>query len=340
MPALAPPPEPTAVRPSRVGDSVDDPDDFRMSFGEHLEELRSRLIRGLLGFVVAFAFCLAVVRDWVFQFLCHPLLDVMQKYELNTQLYDRTGGDTFTIYLKLSSIAAVIIASPWLIYQLWMFIAAGLYPAERKTVTRFVPLFCGLLLSGVTFAFYVVLPMTLQFLIFFTTSIKLPSSYEPVAATHAMATTLPIVPFINGDPPAPVPDGALWFNKDQSRLKMTYNGKVRVLQYTSENLVAPLIELGDYTDMLLMLLLTFGLSFQTPLVVMLIVRVGLVELDELKKLRRIVYFSLVVLAAAITPGDVITATVALVFPLVGLYEMGLLLARSPKVAEPLDATIA
>ena len=327
MSALAPlEPPPTVVHSG----SVDDPDSFRMSFGEHLEELRTRLILGLGGFVVAFVFCLAVVRDWVFQFLCRPLLDIMQQYELNTQLYDRTGGDTFSIYLKLSAIAATIIASPWLIYQLWMFVAAGLYPAERRTVTKYIPLFCALLFSGVAFAFYVVLPMTLNFLIYFTTSVKLPSSWEPVATTQAMPSTLPIVPFIAGDPPAPIPDGALWFNKDQSRLKMSYNGKVRVVQYTSENLVAPLIELGDYTDMLLMMLLTFGLSFQTPLAVMLLVRIGIFELNDLKKMRKIVYFALVIIATAITPGDVITASVALVFPLCALYELGLLLARPPK----------
>ena len=330
MSALAPQP------PVVLSGSIDDPDSFRMSFGEHLEELRTRLILGLSGFVVAFIVCLMFVRDWVFQFLCHPLLDVMRQYELSPQLYDRTGGDTFSIYLKLSAIAATIVASPWLIYQIWMFVAAGLYPAERKTVTRYIPLFCGLLFSGVAFAFYVVLPMTLQFLIFFTTSIKLPASYDPVTLP-ASSLVLPAVPQLAGDPSQPIPDGSMWFNSAQSRLKMSIGGKVRTIQYTSENLVAPLIELGDYTDMLLMLLLTFGLSFQTPLAVMLLVRIGIFELEDLKRMRRIVYFALVIVASVITPGDVITATVALVFPLVGLYELGLLLARTPR---SVDATPA
>ena len=136
MPAASP--TPTAV---------EDPDEYRMSFGEHLEELRTRLILGLSVYVVAFIFCLMVVRDWVFQFLCRPLLDVMHSYDINPMLLDGTGGDTFSVYLKLSAIAATVIASPWLLWQLWMFVAAGLYPHERKTVTRFIPLFTVLLLG-------------------------------------------------------------------------------------------------------------------------------------------------------------------------------------------------
>lgn len=304
-----------------------------MSFGEHLEELRTRLILGLGGFVVAFIFCLMVVRDWVFQFLCRPLLDVMHEYELNPMLYDRTGGDTFAVYLKLSAIAAIIIASPWLLWQIWMFVAAGLYPHERRTVTKFIPLFVGLLFSGVAFAFYVVLPMTLQFLILFTVSVKMPSSYDPVVAATQSAIALPVIPTLAGDPMAPIPEGSVWVNSTQSRMKMIIGGKVRVIPYASENLVAPLIELDYYTDMLLMLLLTFGLSFQTPLAVMLLVRVGIVDIEGLKGARRIVYFALVIVATVITPGDLVTATVALTIPLIGLYEFGLLLARPPKLAE-------
>lgn len=314
--------------------TIDDPDEYRMSFGEHLEELRTRLILGLGGYVVAFLFCLSVVRDWVFQFLCRPLLDVMHSYDINPVLLDRTGGDTFSTYLKLSAIAATIIASPWLLYQLWMFVAAGLFPHERRTVTKFIPLFTILLLSGVAFAFYVVLPMTLNFLLYFTMSVKLPSDFEPVTSTQVMATTLPTIPFLDGDPPLPIPDGSLWFNRAQSKLKIAIGPRVRTLQYTSENLITPAIQLDEYTDMLLMLILTFGLSFQTPLAVMLLVRVGIADLDELKNLRRIVYFVLVIIAAVITPGDVFTATVALVIPLIALYELGLLLARPPKDADP------
>ena len=306
--------------------SPEDPEDYRMTFGEHLEELRSRLIRGILGYVVAFIFCLVVVPDHVFWFLAKPFLDVMKHHDLNTTFFEPNIGSVFGQYLSLSAIAATVIASPWLLWQIWMFVAAGLYPRERKVVTKHIPLFCVLLITGVAFAFYIVLPMTLEFFVSFSTNVPLPPSYEPVATTMP---AFPLkVPVMQGDPPAPITDGMVWFNARQSQMKIAFNGKVRILQYASENLVSPLPSLDDYTDMLLMLLLTFGLSFQTPLVVMLLVRIGIFGLAELKAMRRIVYFVIVILAAVITPGDAITATVALMFPLCGLYELGLLLARN------------
>ena len=311
------------------------PEDYRMTFGEHLEELRTRLVLGLAGFLVAFVFCLAVVRDWVFQFLARPFLDVMRSYELNPQFQEIGTGSVFGMYLKLSAIAATLIASPWLLYQLWRFISAGLYPRERRVVTRHIPLFVLLLFTGVAFAFYIVLPLTLQFFVGFTTSVKLPDEYEPIATTQPL---MPLkIPVMQGDPPQPIDNGMLWFNERQARLKVQVNGRIRIIQYTSENLVSPFITLTDYTDMLLMLLLTFGVSFQTPLVVMLLVRIGRFELIELREMRRIVYFIIIILAAVITPGDAITATVALMLPLCGLYELGLLLARNQTpVADLMD----
>jgi sec-independent protein translocase protein TatC len=315
---------------------LDDPDAYRMTFGEHLDELRVRLVLGLVGFAVAFIFCLSVVRDWVFQFLCRPLLKVMHDYELNPQLYDRGTGEAFGVYLKLSAIAATVIASPWLLYQLWKFISAGLYPEERKVVTKHLPLFVTLLFGGAGFAFYVVLPLTLQFLIAFTVSVPLPKDYEPITMGTVFPTTLPTIPALAGDPPQPIPDGAQWFNTTQSRLKVAFGGRIRTVQYTSENLVAPHIELGEYCDMLLLMLLTFALSFQTPLIVMLLVRMGIFPLEELQKMRRIVYFVIVILAAVITPGDAITATVALMLPLAALYELGLILARNKSAPQIID----
>lgn len=322
MAPLAPP-----ASSQRKSATVVDPDEYRMTFGEHLEELRTRLILGLAGFFVAFIVCLTVVRDYVFQVLTKPLLDVMHQYELTPMLYDNGTGGAFSVYLKLSAIAAVVIAGPWLLYQVWMFVAAGLYPHERKTITRFIPLSIGLLITGVAFAFYLVLPMTLNFFIWFTTTIKVPSSYEPVATT--MPVNMPVAPMLLGDPLDP-PSGAFWFNMSQSRLKINVNGHTRILQFTSENLVAPFITLSDYTEMLLMMLLVFGLSFQTPLAVILLVRMGIFELEEMKAMRKIVYFVIVIIAAVITPGDVVTATIALMLPLCGLFELGLFLAKTPR----------
>jgi Sec-independent protein secretion pathway component TatC len=79
-----------------------------------------------------------------------------------------------------------------------------------------------------------------------------------------------------------------------------------------------------------MMLLTFGLSFQLPLLVMALVRIGIVEIPALKRARKVVYFVLLIAASVITPGDAITATVALAIPLGLLYELGIFLARPAK----------
>ena len=76
-----------------------------------------------------------------------------------------------------------------------------------------------------------------------------------------------------------------------------------------------------------MTILLFAISFQLPLVILALARIGIVDVVELKAMRKIVYFVLVIVAAVITPGDVVTATVALIFPLIGLYELGIWLAR-------------
>lgn len=302
-----------------------DPDEYRMSLGDHLEELRSRLIRAIWGFVVAFVGCLIIGKDTVLAFFCKPLLDVLRDYDLNTQLYSTDASDTFTLYLRVSAILACVVASPWMLYQLWQFVAAGLYPNERKTVTKFIPLSILLLSTGVVFAFFVVLPWTLQFFIYFTSDINLPSSYEPVATTQSAEVFK--IPLLLGDP-VTTEDGQMWINLVQNRVKLSIHGEIRTLQFGPENLVAPIITIPGYISLVLMTILLFALSFQLPLVILALARIGIVDAVELKAMRKVVYFVLVIVAAVITPGDVVTATVALIFPLIGLYELGIWLARS------------
>jgi sec-independent protein translocase protein TatC len=112
---------------------------------------------------------------------------------------------------------------------------------------------------------------------------------------------------------------------------MFIGGKILVIPFGPDNLVTTQFTLSDYLDLVLQLLLTFGLAFQLPLVVMALARVGIVDIQTLKNMRRYVYFGLCVLAAALSPGDVVTATIALLVPLIFLYEFGIFLAKlSPK----------
>lgn len=308
------------------------PDDFQMSIGDHLEELRRRLLLGLVGLVPAVVVCMLFGRQML-AILCRPLTAALLRYDISPQIYTDELADAFMVYMKLSLIAALAIAGPWIIYQLWQFVSAGLYPKERKYITRYIPLSIGLLITGMLFVYFVVLPFSLQFFITFTMDLPLEMPTSP-QVRHLAATTQPtFLQSILGDPDYPR-ENQIWFDTSQNRLKMYVGGKVRVIPFGPDKLVATHFTLPDYLDLVLQLLLSFGLAFQLPLVVMALARVGIVEIATLKKWRRFVYLGLAVLAAALAPGDVVTATIALLVPLMFLYEMGIFLAQMGPTPEP------
>jgi sec-independent protein translocase protein TatC len=303
------------------------PDDYRMSIGEHLEELRKRILLGLAGFLAAALLCLPIGRE-LLAIICRPLVGALQAYDVNPQLFTDDATEGFMAWIQISLIAAAVLAGPWLIYQLWKFVATGLYPNERKTVTRYVPLAVVLLLSGFAFVYFIVLPLTMRFFVAFTLSIPLdlPHQNAPPGMSPTTEQTPTVVQSLSEDPPHPLPY-QMWFNQSERRLKFNVGGSVRTLPFGGDSLMATHFSLGDYLDLVLRLLLTFGLCFQLPLVVMALAKIGIVDLDQLRAWRRYVYFAMTVLAAAVSPGDVVTATLALLIPLVLLYELGILLVR-------------
>lgn len=307
-----------------------DPDHYRMTIGEHLEELRVRLILGLAGFAVALVFCLIFGKQVMLIFL-KPLWTIFLEYDISTQVFYTQVSDTFMVYIKISLISAAALASPWILYQFWLFIAAGLYAHEREVVTKYVPLSLTLLITGMLFVYYLVLPWTLKFFLAFSISIPFPQPDSPTTqpTTMTSASTQPvIIPLLHGDPEDKV-EGQLWMDEIAGRLKMFHKGKVRVISFGPESMTAPMITLPGYISLVFGMLLTFGLSFQMPLAVMALVTVGIVERQSLRESRQYVYFAMAIVAAIITPGDVITATVALMVPLCLLFELGIWLSKDP-----------
>jgi sec-independent protein translocase protein TatC len=308
-----------------------DPEQYRMTVGEHLEELRHRLILALVGFGVVLVVCLFFGQR-VMTVFCAPLFETMLSRNLNPQLFYTELAQPFVVFIQISLISAAAISAPWALYQFWLFIAAGLYAHERKLVSRYTPLSLALLIGGMLFVYFLVLPWSIQFFIDFGSGIPMPSSITRSHHTVQVPTTgpsaLPRFPMLKGDPAPPVPEGAHWINSEQGRIKVMINGQAQTMYYGGSNLLAPHITLPDYIDLVLGMLVTFGLSFQLPLVVMALGKAGIVEVQTLKATRRYVYFGMAVLAAVITPGDVITATVLLMFPLILLYELGIWLAHA------------
>jgi Sec-independent protein secretion pathway component TatC len=211
-------------------------------------------------------------------------------------------------------------------------VAAGLYPHERKYITKYVPLSIGLLIAGMVFVYYIVLPWTIGFFLAFGDSIRMPTQAYAHYATTLPAGGLPIAPLLDGDPPNPSA-GQFWFNTADGRLKFFLKaGDVRVIPFGPSNMLSPHLSLPEYIDLVLTTLLTFGLCFQLPLVVLTLTRIGIVNVATLRSGRRYVYFGLAVLAATMTPGDVVTAMLALMAPLLLLYELGIFLSamNAPK----------
>jgi sec-independent protein translocase protein TatC len=303
-----------------------DPDSYRMTIGEHLEELRTRLILGLSGFFIMAIVCYAL-GDHLMHFFLRPLMIAQLRAHQTPQIYYTEVAESFMTFLKVGLICAAAISSPWLLYQLWQFVAAGLYPRERKYITKYLPLSITLLITGMLFLYFIVLPLMMTFFLEFNFG---PGDLLGPAQTDQSATTQPamIVPEYNGDRANP-PDRAIWYDRSQHRLKFFLDNETRVIQFGSAGVATPLITLNTYIDMVVAMLLSFGLAFQMPLVVLALVRIGIVDIPQLKKMRRTVYFGMSIVAAFIVP-DVVTGMVALLIPLIFLFEMGLWLAKEPK----------
>ena len=295
-----------------------------MSIGDHLDELRSRLFRGVLGFVVACVICF-IFGEHVTRWFIAPFIEACDRTDINPQMYTREVAESFMTYIKIVMISAATLAGPWLLYQMWQFIAAGLYPKERKYITKYLPLSIGLLVTGMVFLYMYVLPLMLTFFLAFNLGLPFVRAHKIPATPHPATQPAPILEVRTEDPKEPLA-GSMWIDSKTGLVKISPgSGKVRVLPYGSDALVSPQITMADYIDMVVGLLLSFGLSFQMPLVVLALNRVGIMDIPTLKKWRRVVYFSMSILAACIVP-DVVTGMIALLIPLIGLYELGILLA--------------
>ena len=138
---------------------------LRMSFVEHLTELRARLLRALLGLAVAYVVSLTFT-DPLWRFVCRPAAQALQALGYPPQLYVLDPVDGFQIiWVKLPIVWAIFLASPWVLYQLWAFIAPGLYRHERRWAGPLLVGSSGLFILGGVFAYFVVFRYGLTFLL-------------------------------------------------------------------------------------------------------------------------------------------------------------------------------
>lgn len=138
---------------------------LRMSFLDHLEELRSRLIKAVVGLVVTYGLCL-IFAGKLWEIVSEPAAAALRAIGAKPDLAQLAPMDGFlVVYFKLPLLAALFIASPWILWQVWAFVAPGLYKNERKMAAPFVISTAGLFIAGGCFAYFVAFRFGLAFLL-------------------------------------------------------------------------------------------------------------------------------------------------------------------------------
>lgn len=135
-----------------------------MSFLEHLEELRRRLIFSIIGIAVGFFACWAYAER-IYEIVQRPVTDALKHNGVAEKLTFLNPTEPFNLYLKTAFLAGVFVASPFVLYQVWMFISPGLYRKEKRYVFPFMFSTIFLFLSGGYFGYKIVFPAALEFLI-------------------------------------------------------------------------------------------------------------------------------------------------------------------------------
>jgi sec-independent protein translocase protein TatC len=144
--------------------------DEKMPFTSHLEELRSRLMRIFIVLGILFALCY-LIKERLFEILTIPLVVAMPE---SSSMIFTSLPEAFFTYLKVSFFAAIFLGSPYILYQLWKFVAPGLYESERKNVIPFVIFSTIFFIGGALFAYYIVFPFGFKFFLAFGTELIRP----------------------------------------------------------------------------------------------------------------------------------------------------------------------
>ena len=239
------------------------------SFVSHLLELRHRLIWIFAGWIGCFLILTPWARE-LYTWLATPLLAVLP---VKSQMISTELVASFMVPMKVALMIAGVITLPNTFYQLWAFIAPGLYQTEKRLIFPLVFGAVMLFFIGMTFAYRVIAPVMFYFF------------------SHYSTPGVTLMP-----------------------------------------------DMEHYLSLMISLLMTFGATFEVPIVVLILVRVGLVSRAKLKEVRPYVILAAFIVAAVLTPPDVLSQCL-LAIPLCGLYELGIFTSRwfEPKEEQALVA---
>ena len=228
-------------------------------FVSHLIELRDRLIRAVIAIAIAFgALCLWPGPSGLYDLLAAPMVAHLPK---GATLIATNVISPILVPLKIALMAAFMLALPIVLYQVWAFVAPGLYSHEKKLVLPLVVSSTILFIAGVAFCYFLVIPGMSKFI----------QAFAPASIT-----------------------------------------------------AAPDIE--QYFGFVLTLFMVFGIAFEVPIAVIVLARIGVVTIDQLRKSRGYFIVGSFIVAAIVTPPDVISQ-LALAIPMCILYEVGIVAAQ-------------
>jgi sec-independent protein translocase protein TatC len=315
------------------------PDEYRMSLGDHLEDLRKRIIYALLGPLVAAAGML-YFGPWLVAVICQPMLYELHRRGLDPTLHTSAPTSAFSVYLTVSLVSGLIIGVPWVIYQFWMFLSPGLYRHERKFVVMLLPASAALSALGVLFMYYVMLPVTIWFLVGFNDKFVLPelsptvvqqqiadaSAGDDPVLDMSTSPALGSLPMYDGDPPI-VKNGDAWINRETRSLRIVIGDQIyTAVLKPSGMMMTPVFMVDQYIRFVMRLGLAFVIAFQLPLVMLLLGFTRLFTRQQFARGRRWAVLVCVVVGAILTPPDPVSQ-LSLAIPLYALFEFGLVLMR-------------
>lgn len=164
--------------------SKDDIDDSTAPLIEHLTELRSRLIWSLLAFIMAMVACFTVA-DPIFDFLTRPICGALANRGQDCSLAMIKLQEGFFVAIRISFLGGFVLSFPFIGYQLWRFVAPGLYKAEKSAFLPFLIASPGMFLLGAAFAYYAILPLAFDFFLGFQKTVPVEGEVDPAATTNA-----------------------------------------------------------------------------------------------------------------------------------------------------------
>ena len=226
------------------------------TFISHLVELRDRLLRAILAVLIVFLCLFPWAKD-MYTLLAQPLLAVLPQ---GGQMIATDVVGVFLVPMKVALLVAFVIALPYVLFQIWAFVAPGLYTHEKRLVLPLIITSTLLFIAGMAFAYFLVFPVVFTF----------------------MASI--------------APEGVAWMT-----------------------------DIEKYLSFALTMFVAFGVTFEVPVAVVLLVRMNIVTVEKLREIRSYVIVGAFVIGAVFTPPDVISQLM-LAVPLWVLYELGILVA--------------